>query len=521
MPEATQDTQPSAGTHTRRAWRAFLVVLVVATLLRLYNLGGEDFWLDEVYSLVNASARQGEVERIPYGEILHDVGRVTTASADLGFTDVWRAMQYETHPPLYFIMLHYWRDWVGDSEAAIRLLPVMLSLITLYVCFKLFSERLGLWFGVWTAAIIGLSRIDLMMAQNNRQYTLALLFLCLSFWALARLEARSGSGAGKAQRWVHAAYGVSLLGAMLSHYLMLLPLIAQAVYVVVRFRGSVLVRWCAAVIVVSALYLLLWGPVLLGQWQFVTRSPEPKINLAAQSSAATIQDVLSLPIRLLIRFPGDERGIAAAVSGLAVWAIVIGAVLRTRRHNRLLVGLWLLIPLLVLVGLELTTGRQILNHIRFTHLLIPPIAASIVAGTYWLEGRSRAIGLIVVLLAMVVTVRYPTRENPYARTAAEVLDHHLTDRDLLILDGVEAPNYWPKRQLLLITQYIGRPIPAVVLLSSSATGEMLENMGKFDRIVVLTGWPGKPLSRLPARFSAADASGVLDGIGEIVIWRRQ
>ena len=69
-----------------------VVILVAALFLRLLMLGRESLWLDEIASWMFASK------------------------------DLQHVLRSEpTNPPLYYLLLHFWMDWFGTSESAIRL----------------------------------------------------------------------------------------------------------------------------------------------------------------------------------------------------------------------------------------------------------------------------------------------------------------------------------------------------------------------------------------------------------------
>lgn len=90
---------------TRKRFVAACVLLAaLALLLRLPTLADRSLWLDETYSAWFAS--------VPLREL-------------------WtRVPLYETHPPFYYTLLKGWRTLAGDSEAALRSLSVLASVLT-------------------------------------------------------------------------------------------------------------------------------------------------------------------------------------------------------------------------------------------------------------------------------------------------------------------------------------------------------------------------------------------------------
>lgn len=86
---------------------ALAAVCVLGLLLRLPTLGSRSLWLDETYS-----------------------AWFSALSVHQLWTDVPR---YETHPPMYYTLLAGWRQLFGASEAALRSLSVLASVLTIAV----------------------------------------------------------------------------------------------------------------------------------------------------------------------------------------------------------------------------------------------------------------------------------------------------------------------------------------------------------------------------------------------------
>ncbi len=105
--------------------------MVLAAGLRLLALGSDDYWLDELHSLMNSGGRYAASYALPHGEILYDLERPTDLAAGAGVADVWRTTQRDAHPPLYFVLLHGWRRLFGSEPFAVRSLSVIFSVLSL------------------------------------------------------------------------------------------------------------------------------------------------------------------------------------------------------------------------------------------------------------------------------------------------------------------------------------------------------------------------------------------------------
>src|SRR5580704_16959384 len=106
-----------------------LAVLAVGAYFRTYDLGTECFDEDEVYAV-----------------------RFQGTSLKSLASMVGRTAFHENHPPLELVPFLYWNALVGSSEWAVRSLPVLLSLLSLVLVYRLGSLLAGPWVGVLAAA---------------------------------------------------------------------------------------------------------------------------------------------------------------------------------------------------------------------------------------------------------------------------------------------------------------------------------------------------------------------------------
>src|SRR5829696_2625739 len=98
-----------------------LAIFVVGLVLRLYALGSESLWYDELWAV--RIARMEPLELI-------------------------RARLGDNNPPLYYLALHYWILLAGDSEFAIRLPSAIAGALAVPLIYAigtlLFSRAAGL-----------------------------------------------------------------------------------------------------------------------------------------------------------------------------------------------------------------------------------------------------------------------------------------------------------------------------------------------------------------------------------------
>ncbi len=177
-----------------------LVAALLATALglRLWGLGLQSLWYDELFSLVHA--------RMAPGAMLH-------ALAVDG-----------TNLPAYPLFLKGWIALFGSSEWALRLPSALLGAASVYLTWRL-GQRIFTTQAGWIAALfVTVSALHIYYAQEARMYTLMVVLMALSvLWLLDWLE--------KGDR--RAAIGYVAVTAVLlyTHYYGLFLVVVQNLYV--------------------------------------------------------------------------------------------------------------------------------------------------------------------------------------------------------------------------------------------------------------------------------------------------
>lgn len=130
---------------------ALLAVVSLALIVRFYAIDVPSIWYDEAYSLVLA--------------------RETP-------TRIWALTALDVHPPLYYVLLHYWVLLWGEGALPARALSALADVGTLLLSIKLMSliaTRRATWIA---ALLLALLPISVRYSQEARMYAL------LGFWLM-------------------------------------------------------------------------------------------------------------------------------------------------------------------------------------------------------------------------------------------------------------------------------------------------------------------------------------------------
>jgi hypothetical protein len=460
-------------------------LLALALGVRAYHLGWEAFWQDEIHSMYNSACARGPVERLPYGVILRDIPRYSDLTENSSLLGVWRTMDDDSHPPLYFMLLLLWRRLVGDGEAAIRVMPVVFSMLSI-VPAVLVARELGVRrASPMLALILALSFCHINMAQENRPYSLSGLLVNVGFYLLLRMEQRWPAW-GTRSKSVHAAvYGVTLFVAMMNHYFAAFAFCGQLVYVLLRWRGSLLRAWLSATAGAALLFLFIWGPHVLGQREFIA-SQDWLDEKLPDHAERTVLRVVDLPIRMLFRVHRFKLSEPNALLGAGLMAATCIYLWLRRARPAVVFACWYFVPVLAFAAIDLATTRQHLTHFRYLSVALPGLAGLLAIAISELPTRLRGGAIALFLLAAVPTViALPAQDNPHSRVAAALIQSDITPNDLLVYDAIEWPRFWALRMFQMVSYYLPHN-PPTLLLRDQPDEALKGQMAGFDRIYIIS-----------------------------------
>jgi mannosyltransferase len=134
-----------------------LVLVLLAYALRLHNLEAFSFWTDEGLT----PERSGyPVAQILRNEILIQ-GYITK----------------DTHPPLYYLVLHATRQVFGESDFAFRYPSVLFGVLLVPLIFQLARRMDDLTLGLLVALLAAVNPLQVYYSQEARMYTLLVLLV--------------------------------------------------------------------------------------------------------------------------------------------------------------------------------------------------------------------------------------------------------------------------------------------------------------------------------------------------------
>ncbi len=363
-----------------------LAATAVAAVLRLWGLGSQSLWVDEVFTWMSAGGTG------PFG---------------------WPELLENVHGPLFSAAVHVAMRLFGDAEWALRL-PSALAGIALV---PVTAWAAGRWAGertvmpaAWLAAG---SPFLVWYAQEARNYTWVMLAATLMAGALVSLQ-RSVSP-GRVLRLL-AAGAMGLLSNL--SFALLAPLMLHAGWTGPEETRAARRRGILIAAAVLALLALPWLPQAARTWDWARLRPaleaehhaEPLRGATTFHAAAIPYAALTLwagptlgPSPRALRADPSWRTIQPHLPAIALAALTFGvlsgaglaALARRRRLADTLLGL--LVPALVVSYFAIQNFKVF--HPRYLAVSMPWVLFVLAAGLAELRGRPR-VALAVSLAAL-------------------------------------------------------------------------------------------------------------------------
>jgi len=406
---------------TNKVILALLLILALASFLRIYDLGTESLWYDEVHSI-----------------------RVSGQN----FVSVIRGAAVGKHTPLYFIGLHFWTGFLGDSEVSLRspsaIFGILSVLIIYWVGCALFNRKVGL----ISSLLSAISLFHIHYSQEARPYSLLLLLSLLSFLFFIKILKQD-------KKWHYPCYLLCNILLCYTHIFGLFTIAAQIFFLLLfwaKYKLQRLKLLCvqeAAIVAILPLALLL-GHVTISLMQHGFWIPEPALSSIWNTIYAFCGSRYSLVViflclvviapfsirkmegRWLLRRPLESlKGISRNIKPEAIEEFV-------------LLAIWLFLPLVLAFAIS-----KITTPLYVTRYLIgasPALYLLVAKGLSELNIRKviYPILIIIVILSSPGLANYYTKVNKAQwREVAGLVELNSRENDVAIFCAGQIPfNYY-------------------------------------------------------------------------------
>lgn len=370
---------------SRHALTAALLLAIVAlgAGLRFHAIGTKSLWLDETASL--------ELAGRPVPDLIRECAH------------------RDTHPPLYYLMLHVWL-WGSDGAAQARALSALIGTATLVAFYALLRQFLGRAASLIGTLVLAASAYQVYFAQEARHYALSAFLVVLGWVWLGRMLA---TGRGRWPWWL--ALALTNAAALYTFYYDAFAIAAQLVVLLVLWRDGgrkLLARWCAW----NALAAILFSPYAIVIVKHIRALG--RFGSAGRSGAVGLRELAVTGAQFTGGFSGELLELAGrdgarpmlALAGVGLAVVAVGLVGLKRRRQAVVVALsWLLVPLAITIVFPFKGHVYEPKHLIFA---APALAALVAIGFAALRGKAKAIA--VALAALVVAANAASLTGYYS-----------------------------------------------------------------------------------------------------------
>jgi uncharacterized membrane protein len=208
-----------------KADRSFVIaMMLLAGCLRLYHLGHQSLWVDEILTYV-----------------------VSNPKADL---NIWDYLKYNLHGPLHSFVVYLF-NLMSDSDAWLRLPSAIAGIASIYFMYRWVHQWLGSKLARVSTFLLAIHPLAIHYSQELRNYSFVLFFALLANFFFHRLLAEE-----KKRTYIFYIFAMAL--AALSNFTAAFLFVTHSVILFIRkgIKRRVLMHW----IVVGIAILILISP---------------------------------------------------------------------------------------------------------------------------------------------------------------------------------------------------------------------------------------------------------------------
>ena len=335
-----------------------LPLLLLVTFMAAQGLNADLIWYDELTSISHAGGVTG-----PFSPI-----------------DVMDSVREHSpkHTPLFFELVAGWGALVGWHHAVLRCLPLFFGIIALAWTFRLGSDFIDGWTGIWAAAFLGLNVFWLDYLHEIRMYSLQFMLIIALAWHYFYLIRCTRS----ARRHHWAGLTLSAALCLYAQPFSIFFLLALGSYHLLFVKRSKVWLQVALAMIVAGLLFLPWLPVTLA-------------GLMAKFDTAYDAITFEQAIGIFVRLLSNGNWIVLLVALLAALLKLRLPALRRRSFP----FWWLaLVVLALLLAANEVVGLIPLRRSRYFFVSWTMWALLIGSGLAWFKPRWIAPLILVVYL---------------------------------------------------------------------------------------------------------------------------
>lgn len=175
-----------------------LAFLAIGFILRLNNLSGRSLWTDEFYTLFQSSGHGVDIKVFLEG-LSHKEQPILLKTSEFktflkfdshkSIKDVNNSLfNTDTHPPLYFWIMYFWRWLFRDSIFGLRFFSVLMGIFSIFLAYRVSWYLFDADVAKFCALFVSISSFSVRYSQEARAYSLITALGLLTCLFILRME---------------------------------------------------------------------------------------------------------------------------------------------------------------------------------------------------------------------------------------------------------------------------------------------------------------------------------------------
>ena len=152
--------------------------------------GAQDAARPELIALALVAVALGVVTRFVTRSALWLDEALSVNIATLPLGDIRSALERDGHPPLYYMLLHFWTEVFGTGDVAVRSLSAVFGLATIVLVWLVGRRRGGPAMAWILVAVVAVAPFAVRYSNEARMYALVMLLVTLGWFVLDDIVVR-------------------------------------------------------------------------------------------------------------------------------------------------------------------------------------------------------------------------------------------------------------------------------------------------------------------------------------------
>jgi len=460
----------------RKEWLAVILLTFLGTGMRLYNLGGQGIWWDEMFTLLMASGQAGSQlgpfyghgyegdAMVLNGKAFRDaLAKTPSVQPAVVIEDVYR---YEpSHPPLHYVIANLSLAVFGVSDFSLRLPSALFGALTIPFLFLVGRRLYNAETGLIAAAFFAFAPYEVYYGQEARMYSLLVFLAVASTWFLVRISYDGQGDLRGSGLAVWSGYVATSTVGLYTHFLFVFMLGIHFLLVLERHRrdGVFLRRWFLAMGVCFLVFL----PLLFAR--LFNTNPPPS-GLGWFSGQWPFSRLIRAVLDNILGFAWVEEIRPYKFLWLLVGLFFVGLLVLRRQRARWLL-FWFVVPPAVVLIIDLMLGTHASSVGRYYILASPALYLILAQGIAAIRPLMLSRGIAGAVVLYLAIGAYWTAEGKIHpridfKSAGQWIAEKSRPEDLLIM-VTPFPN---RVRAMHLAYYTTRPERIIMLRANDPGG---------------------------------------------------